>query len=86
MKVTAVDKAPTSGFDKIDDAIEVADGNGIKIEKADSSNATQDSKVTYSFKLGNSAQAYKLSFNVKDNAGNTSDTVKLYDLVKKVRL
>ncbi len=97
MKVTAVDKAPTSGFDKIDDAIEVADGNGIKIEKADSSNATkngevtntaasnatQESNVTYSFELGNSAQAYKLSFNVKDNAGNTSNTVKLYDLVKK---
>ena len=37
----------------------------------------------YSFELGNSAQAYKLSFNVKDNAGNTSDTVKLYDLIKK---
>lgn len=97
MKVTATDSAPTSGFDKIDDAIEVVDGNGIKIEKADSSNATkngevtntaasnatQESNVTYSFELGNSAQAYKLSFNVKDNAGNTSDTVKLYDLVKK---
>ena len=83
MKVTAVDKAPTSGFDKIDDAIEVADGNGIKIEKADSSNATKNGEVTYSFKLGNSAQAYILSFIVKDNAGNTSDTVKLYDLVKK---
>ena len=96
MKVTATDDHPTSGFDNITNAIEVVDDNGNKIEKADSSNATkngevtntaasnatQDSKVTYSFKLGNSAQAYKLSFNVKDNAGNTSDTVKLYDLVK----
>ena len=95
MKVTAVDKAPTSGFDKIDDAIEVADGNGIKIEKADSSNATkngevtntaasnatQDSEVTYSFEPGNLENAYDLSFTVKDNAQNTL-TKTLKELIK----
>ena len=93
MKVTATDSAPTSGFDKIDDAIEVVDGNGIKIEKADSSNATkngevtntaasnatQESNVTYSFELGNSDD---LSFTVKDNANNVNENIALADLVK----
>ena len=93
MKVTATDSAPTSGFDKIDDAIEVVDGNGIKIEKADSSNATkngevtntaasnatQESNVTYSFELGNSDD---LSFTVKDKANNVNENIALADLVK----
>ena len=83
MNVTATDSAPTSGFDNITDAIEVVDGSkNKKIEKADSSNATKNGEVTYSFELGNSEKAYNLSFIVKDNAGNTRDTVKLYDLVK----
>ena len=85
MKVTATDSAPTSGLPN--DTIKVKNGEteikAIPPTDTAASNATQESNVTYSFELGNSAQAYKLSFNVKDNAGNTSDTVKLYDLVKK---
>ena len=85
MKVTATDSAPTSGLPN--DTIKVKNGEteikAIPPTDTAASNATQESNVTYSFELGNSAQAYKLSFNVKDNAGNTSDTVKLYDLIKK---
>lgn len=85
MKVTATDSAPTSGLPN--DTIKVKNGEteikAIPPTDTAASNATQESNVTYSFELGNSAQAYNLSFNVKDNAGNSSNTVKLYDLVKK---
>ena len=85
MKVTATDSAPTSGLPN--DTIKVKNGEteikAINPTYTAASNATENGEVTYSFKLGNSAQAYILSFIVKDNAGNTSDTVKLYDLVKK---
>ena len=87
MKVTATDSAPTSGFDNLTNAIKVVDANGneisvTKVEKA-ASNATQESKVTYSFEIGNSAQAYNLSFMVKDNAGNTTDNITLTSIKNK---
>ena len=87
MNVTASDSAPTSGFDNLTNAIEVVDANGneisvTKVEKA-ASNATQESKVTYSFEIGNSAQAYNLSFMVKDNAGNTTDNITLTSIKNK---
>ena len=86
MNVTATDSGPTSGFDKIDDAIEVVDANGneisvIEVGKA-ASNATQESNVTYSFEPGNLENAYNLGFNVKDNAQNTL-TKTLKDLIKE---
>ena len=86
MNVTATDSGPTSGFDKIDDAIEVVDTNGneisvIEVGKA-ASNATRESNVTYSFEPGNLENAYNLSFNVKDNAQNTL-TKTLKDLIKE---
>ena len=87
MNVTASDSAPTSGFDNLTNAIKVVDANGneisvTKVEKA-ASNATQESKVTYSFEIGNSAQAYNLSFMVKDNAGNTTDNITLTSIKNK---
>ena len=86
MNVTATDSGPTSGFDKIDDAIEVVDANGneisvIEVGKA-ASNATQESNVTYSFEPGNLENAYNLGFNVKDNAQNIL-TKTLKDLIKE---
>ena len=85
MKVTATDSAPTSGLPN--DTIKVKNGEteikAIPPTDIAASNATENGEVTYSFELGNSENAYNLSFNVKDNAGNSSNTVKLYDLVKK---
>ena len=85
MKVTATDSAPTSGLPN--DTIKVKNGEteikDIPPTDIAASNATENGEVTYSFELGNSENAYNLSFNVKDNAGNSSNTVKLYDLVKK---
>ena len=82
MNVTTVDIAPTSGLPL--DTITVKNGESVisGSSATEEPNATGISTVTYSYELGNKDSAYDLSFTVKDNAGNTSNTVKLYDLVK----
>ena len=91
MNVTATDKAPTSGLPS-DSAITVKNDNKenldvkeIKDEKL-ASNATDSSTVTYSYNLDKLYNAYKLSFTVKDNAGNTEKDIDLITLIKNKKV
>ena len=91
MNVTATDYAPTSGL-PLDSAITVKNDNKenldvkeIKDEKL-ASNATDSSTVTYSYNLDKLYNAYKLSFTVKDNAGNTEKDIDLITLIKNKKV
>ena len=91
MDVTTVDNAPTSGLPS-DSAITVKNDNKenldvkeIKDEKL-ASNATDISTVTYSYNLDKLYNAYKLSFTVKDNAGNTEKDIDLITLIKNKKV
>ena len=91
MNVTALDNAPTSGL-PLDSAITVKNDNKenldvkeIKDEKL-ASNATDSSTVTYSYNLDKLYNAYKLSFTVKDNAGNTEKDIDLITLIKNKKV
>ncbi len=86
MDVTATDKAPTSGLPS--DTITVKNGESVisgSSATADS-NATDRSTVTHSYNLDKLYNAYKLSFTVKDNAGNTEKDIDLITLIKNKKV
>ena len=86
MNVTATDKAPTSGLPS--DTITVKNGESVisgSSATADS-NATDRSTVTHSYNLDKLYNAYKLSFTVKDNAGNTEKDIDLITLIKNKKV
>ena len=86
MNVTALDNAPTSGLPS--DTITVKNGESVisgSSATADS-NATDRSTVTHSYNLDKLYNAYKLSFTVKDNAGNTEKDIDLITLIKNKKV
>ena len=86
MNVTATDYAPTSGLPL--DTITVKNGESVisgSSATADS-NATDRSTVTHSYNLDKLYNAYKLSFTVKDNAGNTEKDIDLITLIKNKKV
>ncbi len=86
MDVTTVDNAPTSGLPS--DTITVKNGESVisgSSATADS-NATDRSTVTHSYNLDKLYNAYKLSFTVKDNAGNTEKDIDLITLIKNKKV
>ena len=86
MNVTAVDKAPTSGLPL--DTITVKNGESVisGSSATEEPNATGISTVTYSYELDKLYNAYKLSFTVKDNAGNTEKDIDLITLIKNKKV
>ena len=86
MNVTALDNAPTSGLPS--DTITVKNGESVisGSSATEEPNATGISTVTYSYELDKLYNAYKLSFTVKDNAGNTEKDIDLITLIKNKKV
>ena len=86
MNVTATDNAPTSGLPS--DTITVKNGESVisGSSATEEPNATGISTVTYSYELDKLYNAYKLSFTVKDNAGNTEKDIDLITLIKNKKV
>ena len=86
MNVTTVDNAPTSGLPL--DTITVKNGESVisGSSATEEPNATGISTVTYSYELDKLYNAYKLSFTVKDNAGNTEKDIDLITLIKNKKV
>ena len=91
MNVTTVDNAPTSGLPS-DSAITVKNDNKENLDVKEindeklAASATENSTVTYSYNLDKLYNAYKLSFTVKDNDGNTEKDIDLITLIKNKKV